>query len=435
MGRIKELLEKRKAGTITGDEETELKELQTEAEEAKVDAGGGQAGEDEEKAIDELANKLADTAMSRLEKGLEKVVKSLEDKASNSDVRVTKEASMIFDKSLGKKVAVEELENIKVALPNRDGKKHKEISGKSAHFVQAWLTGDVQKLQVLVEGTGARGGFLVPDDYANVLVEDIRDRSIMRQIADVITTTSDTLHIPNLASRPRAAFRSEGAVKNTSTVDFGETVLTPYSIASIVPLSNELVADASLGVNGSIVNLVTQYIAQAIAEREEKAFWVGNGSGQPTGIDNYTFRTVTASPTDAARADAFIQAWARTPQGYRNRGVFVMNSGTIEKALTLKDTQGNYLLKRLGESPQLTLLGRPVYEQNDLGGGKAFFGDFSYYKIVDREGISVLTSQEATVASQSAFERNLTFVRVEKRVDAELTLTDPITELAGLGTP
>jgi HK97 family phage major capsid protein len=70
-----------------------------------------------------------------------------------------------------------------------------------------------------------------------------------------------------------------------------------------------------------------------------------------------------------------------------------------------------------------------------LAGGTLLFGDFSYYQIVDREGVSVRISDEATVAGSSAFEKNLTFIRVEKRVDAELLLPAAVTKVTGLGTP
>ena len=204
-----------------------------------------------------------------------------------------------------------------------------------------------------------------------------------------------------------------------------------------MPLSNELVADAQLGVGGSIVNYIAGLMATSLSEAEELAFWEGSGSGQPSGIDSYTVRLFNAGAgaTDSQRADTLIQAYQNTPQGYRNKSVWVMNMGTLGEVGRLKDTTNRYLLTQLADSPTPTIKGRPVYESNFLPGGKAFFGDFSYYQIVDREGISVRISDEATVASQSAFERNLTYVRVEKRVDAELLLPAAITEIQGLGTP
>lgn len=432
MGKIKELLEKKKAGTITDDETKELNELLAESKEAGEETTTEEETADEEKAIDEAADKLVEKltekmGMGEVDKKLDKVLKAFEEK----QVKVTKSPKFITDKKLGTKT-VEELSEIKIALPGRKDKTVKEVSMKTVHFVNALLQNDVQKLQLLTEGTGSKGGYLVPEEFANMIVEDIRDVSVMRQIADTITTNTDTLHLPNLASRPKANWRSEGATKATSTVDFGETVFTPYSLAVIVGLTNELADDAALGV-GNLVNYVAQLMAQSLAEKEEQAFWEGDGSGKPTGIDNYSLRTVAATVTDSGRADALIQAIFRTPQGYRNRGTWVMNSATMEKVATLKDSQNNYLLGALGSAFTPTLRGRPVYEQNDLPGGKAFFGDFSYYKIVDRQGITVDISKEATVAGQSAFERNLTYVRVEKRVDAELTLPAAITEVQGLG--
>lgn len=433
MGRIKELLELKASGKISDEELKELNTLQSEAKDAADESADGDDADDEEKAIDEMADKLAAAATERLEKGLEKVLKGME-KHNKEEVVVKDESKFIVDRKLGKKT-VQELGEIKVALPGRQEKSVKEVSMKTIHFIEALFTGDKEKLQVLVEGTGGLGGYLVPEEFANMIVEDIRDETVMRQIADVITTSSDTLHLPNLDSRPQANWRGEAAAKQTSTVQWGENVFTPYSLASIVTLSNELVADAKLGVSGSIVNYVAQLIVRALAEKEDEAFWVGSGSGQPTGMSQYSVRTVAAAASDAGRADAVKQAFIRTPQGYRGRGVWVMNSGTMEKLYTVKDSQGNYLVNRLSDNPFSTLAGRPVYEQNDIAGGTAYFGDFSYYKIVDREGISVRVSDEATVGGSSGFEKNLTHVRVEKRVDGELTLTEPITKVTGLGTP
>ena len=73
-------------------------------------------------------------------------------------------------------------------------------------------------------------------------------------------------------------------------------MLTPYSLAVIVPLSNELVADARLGVGGSIVNYIANLMSASISEEQERAFWVGSGTGQPSGVDGgvYTLRTFAA---------------------------------------------------------------------------------------------------------------------------------------------
>jgi len=428
MARLQELLDKKSANTLTEDEAKELLDLQSEFKNMQ-DAEKKQS-ESEDKEIDDLASKFAESVMSKVDSKLDSVIQAL-DKKSEAQIEVKSAPAIIVDKKYGKKT-VEELGDIKFKLENRKNKTYNEISAKSIHFITALATGDRQKLQLLTEGTAASGGYLVPDDFANMIVEDIRDNTVMRNIADVMTTTSDTFHLPNLATRPKAAWRSEGAVKNTSTATFGENVFTPYSLAVIVGLSDELVADAQLGVGNSIVNYVSQLMSQSLAEAEDKAFFTGSGTGQPTGISQYSLGSVAAAGTDSSKADAIINTYMRLPQGYRSRGIWVGNSSTIETTQTLKDTQGNYLIARLADSPILTLKGRPVYEQNDIADGTLYYGDFSYYKIVDREGVRVRISDEATVASQSAFERDLTFVRVEKRVDGELTLAQAIRSVTGI---
>lgn len=437
MGQIADLLEKKALGTLSEEEQKQLDTLlreaamATKAEEPKED-------ENEEEAVEALAQKLADSATSKIDASVDKLAKVMDSFAEKHEkAQVTKEPQFIVDKKLGKTHTVEELSEIKVVLPGREkaGKKVTEVSQKTVEFLSALYSGDKQKLQILSEGTPGDGGYLVPEEFANVIIEDIRDINIMRQLASVMTTQTDTVHIPSLVSRPKAAWRAEKATKNTSTAQFSENVLTPYSLAAIVPLSNELVADASLGVGGSIVNYIAGLMSTALSEKEEAAFWTGSGSGQPTGVVGNTGRTFAASATDVSRADTLIQAYQNTPQGYRNKAVWVMNMGTLGEVGRLKDSQNRYLLTDLANSPTQTIKGRPVYESNFLAGGTALFGDFSFYQIVDREGISVRVSDEATVAGSSAFEKNLTYVRVEKRVDGELLLPAAVTTVTGLGTP
>lgn len=442
MGRLKELLDKQAKDDLTDAEEKELKDLLAKADEVVSTPESDESDEDEDttdenEAIEEAANKMADKInkqTSQHVKELKEIVDSLKE---NHQVVVDKQSKFIDDPRLGRKT-LEQLSEMKIVLEDRKkrGKKNYEISEKTAQWLQAVITDNREKLQVLVEGTAARGGYLVPDEFANLIVEDILDNSVMRQLATVVTINSDTWHLPQLASRPNVNWRSEGAVKATTTADFSEITLTPYSLAGIVTMSDELVADARLGVGGSLVTWVAQKLAQDIGVKEDQAFWEGDGSGKPTGVDNYTLTTVDAGAggSDSARADAIKRAPLKLGQGYRNRGVWVMNAATLARVATYKDSQGNYLMTGLAEANSERLVGRPVFEQNDIPNGKAFFGDFSYYYIADREGLQTKVSQEATVASQSAFERDLTHVRVEKRVDGELALTAAVIEVQNLGS-
>lgn len=458
MGRIAELYEKKALGTITKGEEKELKKLLSEAAMAQEDASGGDddgddsdddddddEGDDAEtKAINAMAQKLADNAQKRMEKAMGGSIKQLtKDLKDGGRQRDFSGEGFIVDKALGKssngfKLTVEELSEMKEVIPGRENKQVKEVSARTKHFLSALMTGDKEKLQLLSEGTNANGGYLVPPEFANMIVEDIRDINIMRQLAaPPIPTQSDTLHLPGLTSRPYAQWRAESATKSTTTASFSDNVFTPFSLAAIVGLSNELVADAALGVGASIVNYIANLMTTALNEKEENAFWVGSGTGQPKGIVGNTGRTFDAGAgaSDATRADTLIKAYQMTPQGYRNKAVWTANMGTMFEIGRLKDQYGRYLLTDLAGAPTQLIKGRPVYESNNLAGGTVIFGDMSFYQIVDREGIGVRVSDEATVAGSSAFEKNLTYVRVEKRVDAKPVLAAAFSTVTNMGTP
>lgn len=426
MGRIKDLRDLVAKGEATDEQKAELEELEAEAaEETTVD----------ESSVDEQVERLADVLVSKVnerDNRFEQLLAKLEGQIGETKGSNTK-ASYIVDKQLGK-VSIDDLAQTKVQLPGRKaaGKEVTEVTGKTVAFVQALMTGDKEKLQLLTEGTGSAGGYLVPEEFANMIVEDKRDLTVMRQLANVMTITSDTLHLPTLDARPKANWRSEAAVKATSTATFNELVFTPYSLAVIVGLSQELAADASLGVGGSVINYVAGLMARSLAEAEEKAFWTGNGSGKPTGVGNYSVGSRDAGGTDSALADAIKKTYFDLPQGYRSGAVWVGHAQALQRVNAAKDQNNNYLLTRLADGPTPVLQGRPVYEQNDLPTDVIYFGDFSYYTIVDRQGVTVDFSTEATVGGSSAFEKNLVFVRVEQRVDAELTLTAAVRKITGL---
>ena len=425
MGQISDLQSKLADGTITDAEKAELETLKKEAAEINTKEVAAQSAEDTK--VEGLAEAIAAKAFTKLSEKLENEVKAEDIKTANVEV---KSARFVMDKSLGR-VAVEKLEEIKHVIPERKsaGKEFTEVTGKTIHFMSALMSGDKEKLQILNETTDGLGGYLVPVEFQNMIVEDLRDATVMRQIASTITTQSNELHLPKLDTRPQAQWRAEAAVKATSTAQFSELVFTPYSLASIVPLTQELSDDATLGVNGSIVNYIAGLMTQSLAETEDKAFWIGDGSGKPTGIGNY-------SPGSRAKgtnfADTIISTWHDLKQGYRSRAVWVGSAYVLAQLRQLKDSQNRYLVQQLGDSPYGSLLGRPMYEQNDIAQSVLYFGDFNYYQIVDRQGISVRVSDEATVGGSSAFEKNLIFIRVEKRVDAELTLLEAVKKITGI---
>ena len=274
-------------------------------------------------------------------------------------------------------------------------------------------------------GTDSEGGYLVPDEFERTLVEALQEENIFRQLAKIITTSSGDKKIPVVASKGTASWVDEEGVIPESDDAFGQVVIGAYKLATMIKISEELL-------NDSIFNL-EQYIAREFARRigakEEEAFFVGNGTGKPTGIFNATGGAalgVTAASSTAIAMDELVDLYHSLKAPYRNNAVFVTNDATVKAIRKLKDGNGQYLWQpsvRLGEPD--TLLNRPlktsVYVPEIAAGAKAVaFGDFSYYWIADRQGRSFQRLNELFAATgQVGF-------KATQRVDGKLILAEAV---------
>ena len=62
---------------------------------------------------------------------------------------------------------------------------------------------------VLSEGTDSEGGYLVPDEYENTLVQALEGENVIRGRSHVITTSNGTHKIPVVASKGEASWIDE----------------------------------------------------------------------------------------------------------------------------------------------------------------------------------------------------------------------------------
>lgn len=293
-----------------------------------------------------------------------------------------------------------------------------QTSRRIATYFKALIQGNTPVVRALVEGTDALGGYLVPEEFRAEVVQEMQNAVVMRNIAFVLPMGTDTFDIPTEAARPTVYWGTEDATIQTSSAEFGEVTLTPHKLIGRIAVTHELFQDSAI----PVVRYLARIFAEEIGEKEDKAFFVGSGSGQPKGIDQETLTTVTAGSN---KADSLINLFYTLKKVYRGRASWVMNTHTLRNTRKLKDSQNQYLWQpslQAGE-PEV-LLGRPVYEQNDLADGKIFFGDYSYYFIGDREQMSAETTREGG----TAWERDRIELKVRERVDGEVALTRAFVE-------
>lgn len=131
----------------------------------------------------------------------------------------------------------------------------------------------------LKEGTDGSGGFLVPDEFEQTLVQALEDGNILRRLGNVIQTKHD-LKIPTVVSHGAAAWVQENEQINDSDDAFGQVVLSAHKLGTRMILSEELLEDSGFDLEAYIV----QEFARRIGKKEEEAFFSGDGVGKPTGL-------------------------------------------------------------------------------------------------------------------------------------------------------
>lgn len=278
-------------------------------------------------------------------------------------------------------------------------------------------------LRALVEGTAADGGYLVPEELKNEIWRVLPDYSVMRKIARVIPMQTNSLKLNSLAARPYAYWTSEYASKSTTSAEFGQVELTPTDLVCLLPVTEQLLADANI----NLVNFIVQLFTEAIATEEDAKFFTGTGTNQPKGIDAETLTQVNAGL--AGTFDHIITLLHSVPQRARmsRSAAFVANGYTMMQLRKLKDGNNNYIWEsgnpNKGEADRL--YGYPIYEQNAIGNGHIFFGDWSYYVIGDRQQVRVATTTEGG----EAWRRNAVEIKAVSRVDGAAVLTTPFAEI------
>lgn len=242
---------------------------------------------------------------------------------------------------------------------------------------------------VLSEGIDTSGGFLVPEEFSNELIQALTEQSIFRQIARTVSTSHEKLKVPVATAVGVASWMEENDPVPESDAAFGQITLNAYKLGTMMKASTELIEDSAF----NIQSYIAQEFARRIGAKEEEAFCVGDGSGKPTGV----FATTGGAPVGATALgssdvsfDDVINLYYSLKPPYRIRAVFVTNDSVLKILRKVKDNSGQYIWQpSVKDGTPDTILGKPVYTSPyapEIASGSTpmAFGDFSYYWIADR---------------------------------------------------
>ena len=250
---------------------------------------------------------------------------------------------------------------------------------------------DQAELRVLSKASAGAGLNLVPTAFARELIDSLRDFGVMRQISRIVTTDNgEALQVPSVTAHGTASWTAENAAYTASDETFGQATLNAYKAATLIKVSEELLADSAFDLDGYI----RQEFGSRIGVLENTAYVAGDGTGKPTGVTTQASAGVTAAGGAAVTADELVDLYHSLSPPYRANAVFVLKDGTIKLVRKLKDADNQYLWQPgLQAGAPDMLLGKPVYADPDMptaavNAVSVLFGDFSYYWIRDVNGVA-----------------------------------------------
>lgn len=260
-------------------------------------------------------------------------------------------------------------------------KKGRAADAYKAAMLDALRSGFKRVSNVLQEGVDTDGGYLVPEEYDNRLIDVLDEENIMRKLGTRITTSGE--HKINIAAtKPAASWIEEGGALSFGDATFDQILMDAHKLHVAIKVTEELLYDNAFGLENYII---TQF-GKALANAEEDAFLNGDGVGKPLGLfaasgGGHIAETLTAT----IKADDIINLVYALKRPYRKNASFIMNDKNIAAIRKLKDNNGAYIWQpsaQAGEPDRL--FGYPVHTSAYAPEDAIAFGDYKYYNIGDR---------------------------------------------------
>lgn len=411
--------------------------------------------EDIDAKIKEEAEKAADNLMNKINEkfAAQKKTADVESKKAamvGSGIEVNSIQHKIYTTAKGVDVtaSLEEAKHINAWFKNfvlfKKSKSPDAYNAMKKEFEVCEKMAMRQKLEVINTVTGADGGLWVPTIMYNKIVPFLEDLAKIKQNSYVIDATGiKTLDIPQIGAGAYVGWNAETAQKTTTSMVFAHQTLTPYILAGIMVITQQMLDDAPF----PMLQIIAQELARAIAKAEDAAFASGSGTGQPTGIDTYT-PVYTVAAGGALAYSHFLSAFWGMPQAYReSSGLrWLMHRNNIMLTAGLMDGNQrpifdvtNPMSNILGTPRQPQVLGVPVIENNDISEKTIYLVDLQYYWIAQARGLSIDVATEATIGGgigqfgtalgHNLWERNEIAIRAEEKIDGELVTTRALTTI------
>jgi HK97 family phage major capsid protein len=305
------------------------------------------------------------------------------------------------------------------------------------------------RTKALAAGDATAGGFLVPTEFSNEVIELLRAQSVVRRLgARIVQMPTGTLKYPKIATGASAAYVGENINVGKSEETFGQLTLTFKKLAVLTPISNDLLRYSSPSADA----IVRDDLVSSMATKEDATFIRGAGTdATPKGLLNWCVadQKIAASAASLANiTDNLGQLVVKLKQAdipMISPG-WIMAPRTEQSLATIQNANGVFAFR--DEVIRGTLWGWPIGVTTNVpitldttGAGnddesEIYLVDFAQVLIGESMGLLVDSSQEAAYHDgsnvQAAFSLDQTVVRAISEHDLGMRHDKAVAMLTGV---
>ncbi len=277
------------------------------------------------------------------------------------------------------------------------------------------------------------GGYLVPEEYRNTLLQLALEKSDIMARCTMIPMATNSINIPIINGFDHSGGLVHGGVQflwvdeeadfTAKPIKFARVHLMLKKVAGLIYMSDEIMEDSPI----SMAPLVQGAFSDALVWTLEDVVINGTGAGKPLGILNAPCKISVAKETGQAAAtlvtENVVKMYARM-WNYKN-AVWMASRSIIPQLFTMSLAVGTggvpvYLpANGLSGSPYSTLFGLPIIFSEHcraLGTeGDIYLVDFSQYLIGQKSANPVKTASSIHVQ----FLTEQTCYRMSMRLDGQ----------------
>lgn len=267
-----------------------------------------------------------------------------------------------------------------------------------------------------------RGAIQLPPDVSNEIIQNTQEQSAVMRLARRITLPGRGVAIPVLTADPEAGWVNETEEKPVSKASLNTKLIQPYTLAVIVPFSNQFKRDLE-----ALYEAIIARLPGVLANKFDVTV-SGPASGKPG--DNFDtlggavsvdlaadpYAALVTAKTNIATSGGIMNGIALSPQG---EGVLLAAKDGNQRPLFIPDMASAATGKLLGAATYTTkgayVAGNPE-GKNTVG----IAGDWTHAVYGTVSGVEVSISDQATLTiggqQINLWQRNMFAVRAEIEV-------------------